>query len=310
MQQQLPVDAEYWMSPENYFVTEEEAKGLRVKNSVAYHSVLPQWLENMQANLPVAEQHESVTSLFGKWQDEKCIVCGAGESIKGKSKYIREAQIGGWRVIAVDRIHGYLKSAGIVPDYTVSSDQSKRVLDFLYKVKKNDKLILDMKMNPEVVEKLSWKPSRLFFYIPCNPFSDTTVKCFKEYPRKYFGLRANYVVGSFATDVAIFMGCRKIVLIGHDLGWRTEEAIDTIYKIRPAVGGFTQKLTHLKKQEINEQTKKIEWDDFYTIDAFLGCADGMKRYLKWHPEVEFVNSSGGLLTFFKNMPFEKALEEE
>lgn len=230
------------------------------------------WMRNLKANDAHIRSLPPVSKTFGQWAGEPGLVCGAGPSLHGNMDHVREAARSGWRIVAVDRAFNALKRAGVRPDITVASDASPAVAAFFDPelLDASDSAALCAIAHPEVFARLARCRRMVFACI--NPFSEFWRYVQKNYPGELPCLRPGYVVTFSAVDLALWMGCDPVVTIGNELCWPSREAVEPRYR----------------------QAQIIELPDGRaTIPAFQRAARAFRFFPQHHPDVLFVNASGG-----------------
>lgn len=211
----------------------------KVNAATATH-LLPMWLENLRqnviGNIEVPDIREIENSVAPGTQ---CLVIGAGPSLLSNnqlsilhdSTFYQEHQ-----GVIISTAHS-LKDcldADVIPDYMTMIDASPKMMDFIdHEIVDEHKGeitgIFSMETDPTVLER--WKGKKLFFLtiIPSltTPNVQTVLSCL--FPNiTEFDCLAN--CGGFSWNIARYMGCNPITLIGMDLSYKPDFPIkDTPY---------------------------------------------------------------------------------
>jgi hypothetical protein len=240
------------------------------------------WSQNVLANEYAFRNDKSIKDMYGQWEGMKTLVVGAGPSANTHVRGIKKKQDAGWKIIAVDRVHKMLRENDIVPDLTIACDAQKTVGGFLSEVDEKDTVVMNISQDPTIVRTLKSKAGKSYFYALANPYSRTFAEWFSKYDKNLFCIRAGYVVGFAATDLAYWMGSRIVALIGNEFSWKSKSSIEEIYK--------KEMIFKIKDNEDG----KIR----YSISAFM-CAADIFHIFKRHDDCDFINCSDGIIKSFR-----------
>ena len=146
--------------------------------------------------------------------DIPAIIVAAGPSLKGSIDYLRKAK-GKAYVFAVDRILDYLLDAGIEPDFIVTVDPIKPLEYFTTRTDVTIPLLCSMDSNWEVLQQ--HKGKKIFY--SCNQFYQRIYLSQKKEPPLIF---TGASVATTAFSACLFLGFKKIALVGQDLAYDGE----------------------------------------------------------------------------------------
>ena len=285
----MPVfDAEKVMSADSYGLDAATRRATEDSNSRIDLMWWKRWFANLEANESEWKSRPALSSLFGSWKGERCIVAGAGPSLKENLPLLEEAAKCGWRIVSVDRAFTMLKEGGIRPDITVSSDAGACVTDFFDKATpgSDDVFALSVITHPDVYKKLS--NCQIYVYSCANPFSAFWRFAAERLSKGVPCLRPGFIVTFSAVDLALWMGANPIMTVGNELSWREGAPTEKCYedaKLIRAPGGRI------------------------TISSFLKAARAFRFFSARYPDVEFIDASGGIAEGWKKTDMEKAIRE-
>jgi hypothetical protein len=275
------------MNPASYGHTPDEARSILV-NNIQIEKLNKNWIRNIQYNLGRVREDNLLSRQLGTWAGKNTIVVGAGPSARENIEYIKDAVARGWKVIAVDRVHGLLKTNGITPDYTISMDSKGVVKDFFTHVDREDKLVMKLKQHTGVIGYAERKAGHVYYYETINPYSPMTTYLYDRLPHEIFCLRTGFVVGFVALDMAIWMGSEKIVLIGNELSWKNRGDVDKMYE------------STLQLMEVGGRT-------YYTLTSFAAAAAAFNFIGLLHNDLDIVDCSDGIISDIKKASMKEAI---
>ena len=210
------------------------------------------WFENLAENLPLIRTEGDVKDLE-RLDGKPAVVIGAGPSVR---KYrhleaLREVQ-GNVVIFATDRMLRECFKAGLLPDFAVTSDGSDSIKDFYDGLWIEDlKVALSVFTSPKAVSVMEGK--RFWFIPPVDsPFEE------KSLTRAVYWMTGGKTilvslgnVGGMAWNLAYFLGCNPIFLVGLDYGYGEDTRIeDTIYY---------EAYVNLCKGNVEEARKCFKW---------------------------------------------------
>ena len=222
-------------------------------------------------------------------------VVGAGPSLDKNAKNLRYFP---GIIIASDRAAKSLTAQDIAPDIVVAVDPRPyhiaKMLD--YPENKEQLLIASVCIHPDVVK--AWK-GRLMFMSHMNPgtqfFDHVLPEVFPDMP----GLYVMGNVGNMCVQLAAYMGCGKIVLVGQDYGY-TGGKMHADDWFRTPAGWMREEKNHAA--DLARRTGKLIVDGIETYAPYVSYRKSLMNLVEeWRLSV--VNATeGGILT---GLPREK-----
>jgi hypothetical protein len=186
------------------------------------------FMNSIMRNVPKIIESHGINNLFKIFPDCPCIICSSGPSLDKAFEDIRKAK-GKVIVISIDTALPLLLAKGVVPDMVVGIDP---LPDNKALFKKNRNLLKDVpgifmaQYTPEVIRTypgpiyISGMPGNQI-YSWLSPFwgDKGMVDCFGG------------SVSHYATQIAEYMGCNVIALVGQDLCYKKKYHAGNITKI-------------------------------------------------------------------------------
>jgi hypothetical protein len=286
-----PFDPAYWMKISSYKHT-EKIKSLTAAHSCVVDRANKEWVENANKNLSRLTPNNFLSGQFGQWAGESALMVGAGKSMRDNIEGIRRLQRNGWRIVVCDRAFITMRKAGIVPDFVVTLDSKGVVQDFLVGLSPEDKVACAIMQHPHTISKCEKKTKgNVFYYTHINPFSaiHRFLWAQQAIPRMLFALRAGYLVSFSAVDLAYWMGCSRIAMIGNDLCWHERTEVDSYYLNNPGSVYQVQKGRDAK----------------FTIQAFFQAAEIFKEFTRLDPSLDLIDCSGGIIKGVRELKMEE-----
>jgi len=280
-------DRDKWLDWHTYYDNIEQCKNA-VKLAKANDDVLWDIVDdNISCNLSLIEDvfaNDWIDeAMYGKYQGP-VLVCGAGPSLPFYLPAVKEKYLEGVPVIAVDRAFRLLKANGIKPMLTVSVDPQMTVRRFYDDIEPDDTVALSFGVNMSTTIKAM--DSNILWFAPMHPVSPFWGLQYVNYGKKIATVRPGGVVGYSAVDIAIWCGFDMIVSIGNDFSWKYDDFSETVFFAR---GGFD--FINLKEEKR------------FTIKPFQDAANTFSYFPHWHPEVEFIDASDGIIKGWKKQLF-------
>jgi len=262
------------------------------------------WAFNASANRCFVKPDNQVSVLFNMWKNKKCLVVGAGMSVRREIGPIRLLQQDGYKIIACDRMFGFLRSNDVKPDLTISCDATERVGLFFERLDNEDAVVLSVQQHPSFVKAAVETTENVFFYYSINRFCPIANGIEHEYDEcfKESGILAHLLVGFNAVQLAYAMGCKKIVLIGNELCWFHKEEIDRCYVEQHKISADEPRIL-IGKTKNGELT-------WWSIGEFIDAANAFNDVAKFFNDAEWIDASGGLIYNMKKMTLSEVSKSE
>lgn len=231
--------------------------------------------ERLQQNEAFIRKHQDVTTLFGTLPGKTVVVAGAGPTLADQYQWLtRERER--FCLVAVDAALRSLIDAGIVPDILLTADTHVSLMSLFFdgvdfSRLSETKLVYFPVVVPELLQ--AWPGDCLTTY----SWQDYYQQLAAVLPRGE--LHTSGSVIHPAVDLAVKMGARNIVLVGADFS-------------------FTKGQTHVTG---HQKLVLEEWSQCWVLNGngervatsqnFRGFLCDLERYIAWHPEVNFYNTS-------------------
>ena len=295
-------------------------------NAVTVMHYMPMWLENIYKNF--FKEHikdlSDIKKIAGTAKGKPAIAIGAGPSLF-KYKHLEllaQSQFYQQKVGPILTTSHTVKDcleAGVIPDYMILLDPEPIMMthidhDIVDKYADQITGVFCITTDHEVYKR--WKGKKVFFI---SAISEATIPNVMAIISGLFPeiteMNALANAGSFSWNVARFMGCNPIVLIGMDQGFLPE----TPFEETPYYNAF--KRSHSTHQEIVDDCFHFHTHSFfknnsYTDDIYKNFAANtieIARITKEQEGVETLNCTGGGFIdkpeIIENMWFEDFLEK-
>lgn len=197
-------------------------------------NLMPMWTKNIRENMPYITGNHDVKEVAGKYGElnAPAIAIGAGPSLLDNAsktdhlKMISESHFNG-TIIATDRILADCYRYGINPNYVVVVDGSERIYDRFFdhdivrENAHNTTAILANHTHPSIVEEWSNNGKDILFYtssIPNEllPNASSIIGLITDNTE----INSGGNCGSFAINIAQYMRCSPVAMIGMDLSYK------------------------------------------------------------------------------------------
>lgn len=277
-------DRSHWLNCDNYADTPE---GLKRCAATTYEREQHLW-DMMDANITdLFSQIEDgyydpewVDKAFYGKHEGPVIICGAGPSLLSDMDKIKhQYEENDCPIIAVDRSFRTLKENGIKPWLTVSVDPQMSVWNFYRDcVEEGDNIALNAVCDTSVFNEVASNGANIFLFGSLQPFSPFWDLARQEYGEHIATTRPGCIVTYSAVDIAVWAGFNPIVTIGNELCFDPAKDGELI-KNYAENGGF---IFHSCD------------DGRLTIPPFMDAAHAFSFFPQWHPDIYFVEASGGL----------------
>lgn len=277
----------------------EDEEALVAAMNENFLGACPFWKENLEANSEHLKGPESyLLSMKESW-DNLALVVGGGKSAYDNIEHIRAAQLLGWKIVAVDKLHSTLRDCGIVPDLTVSVDPQKHVLKMCDKVDEKDTVALSIIQDKEMVKSVCERAGKVVFYEPAQKKSPIYRLCEDKYP-DLFSIYTGMVAGCIAADAArlCLSGEEKtVLLIGNEFCWFDKYDVPELY--RSPESPYCQKIYSAELDGVGK---------VYTIEAFIKSQYVMYALLD-DLDLLLIDCSGGILRCCTRGKLEEVIHE-
>lgn len=255
------------------------------KNAITMHNWNRWWDNAWTAATEYSKKCKGIEELAGTLEGKSCVVCAAGPSLSKHLDFIREVA-GNVHIICVDRA---FPQVWIDADMVVSVDQSIRCCDFMMRIRKQDdvKAALSLTSNPATYDLMLSREIETYQYgCAMGMFYENVKRVWPELAPRC-RLSGGAIVTVTAIDIAVMMGAKRIITIGNDLMCGKE----TLH------------------EELQKNPNLIDLgDNRYAAEAFIIAAYALREFVKIHPDVEFLDLSGGLDKGFVKINESEALK--
>mgnify|MGYP001626209389 CR=1 FL=1 len=287
-------------------------KNVKVVMDLTFYSKCSLWYDNFAVNLPMIRGGRDVSEL-PRFDGEPVVLVGAGPSIW---KFNHLELLGKWRkpIICVDKMLIPLLKRGIKPNIVASVDGDPSIKSFYDDPAVDEvegvKAVFSVTVHPEVVKRC---PFEKYWFInifdePTEPRSLTAAFHFMS-GRKSM-LVAGGTVGFFIVNLAYFLGCNPIILIGYDYSYDDLDITKTAY-YKAYLAKCNGDKEAVKRYFSVRQNPKFK--NFYLIDLMWQVyRDIFEFYVKRMP-VKIINATeAGSLHSIRNVEqrrFKQVLEQ-
>lgn len=177
----------------------------------------PQWVRQFLENLPQFAKTLTIDSLANQFAGKPAIVIGRGPSLDAALPAIKQLQNSSVLVAAGAALHR-LFDADIIPDFAIFYD-ANAVTEQLYglpDIYLSAINVIVCPHTPPAIYNYAFRESYLFLAENAAQLSDWYDKALGK---KHLRLEGGGTVSVIAMQLAYFMGCREIALIGQDLAF-------------------------------------------------------------------------------------------
>lgn len=173
-------------------------------------------LFNILRNLPAIVSGTPVGNLRGWCAGEPAFVVAAGPSLDKNISYLSEAREHGW-VIAVDTALAPLREAGVIPQLLVTCDPTP--LNERHFSGWPDLGETILAFHPEVHAEIPGTYSGRARILVLHDGESRLLRCLDLAPRPGEALACGIMTAHLAFNLAVYLGCDPIVLVGLDLAF-------------------------------------------------------------------------------------------
>jgi len=193
---------------------------------LTFYTKAPMWYNNFAENLAIIRKGKDVKEL-PRLDGKPCICLGAGPSV-WKHNHLELLKKWKGMILCCDRMLIECLKRGIVPFAVATVDGDKRIKEFyddpiVDKYKDQVKAVFSaVTVHPEVVRRC---PFEKYWFVPIyddprKPKSLTFALYYLSGEKSL--LVTGGTVGSFIFNLAYFLGCNPIILVGYDYSYDAE----------------------------------------------------------------------------------------
>ena len=279
-------------------------------------ALLPEWCKNAGANYSHIVAGHDIAELprYFKAGSKRAIVVGGGPSVqrRGHLGQLREClhSMSTYRpffIVATDKMAAQCIENKIILDLVVSLDSNLKIREFLtdHVLKAMNKvgaaLVLSVTSPPELVAAASKHRVRCFFHIPwieAKFAPNVALMLHSMFDGKVSTMNAAGNCGGLGWVAACAAGCRKVALIGMDMGYYPDQRLDdTAYAadIRRMAGNDPEKFGKFFSH-YEHKCWGVLGGKYLTDFVFQGYLDTFLALIKGTPAVQTFNcTEGGVL---------------
>lgn len=172
-----------------------------------------EWAHNICKNFAILRRARPIAELFGRYEGQTAVVCGAGPSLAGSLAEIsslRKAVV----LIAVDTAVRPLSLAGLDPDFVVTVDPQPVNRHYLEAYTGAARFLVDPTTSYLGLRRLS--PERLYYCASPFPLAKLL---YQNLPGPPGEIAFGGSVSTNAYDLACKLGCSRILLYGQDFSF-------------------------------------------------------------------------------------------
>ena len=289
---EINTDATLFVFPPDLILADDARE--RTKNVLASHLLSNvtknQFKENdpvlrtrLKQNYAYLKSDKNIDLLIDLAKGKEAVVIGAGPSVerqipKLKLLYnLKKRPV----MICVATASKLIVDAGIIPDYLVIVDKDVALSHPLvcnFADLKESRLVYFPLVMPEVLR--AWKTERYFAYSRGKVYDEVKL----IFPSGY--LFSGGSVIHVATDLAVKLGCSSITFYGADFSYNSNQT--HAGHLRGTLPNY-QNIASPK--DTKHSLKNGYGDKVNTHSSFISYLIEMEKYIKFHPEVKFWNSS-------------------
>jgi len=239
-----------------------------------------------------------ITQFLGRFEDIPAIIVSAGPSLNDNMHYLKEVKDRAV-IMAVGSAIKVLDSNGIVPHFRLAIDgteSERRVFDGIQT--DNSILIFTDTLCSGILENYEGGKARMAFDIGAL---DKYV--FHRLYGELSPVQSGFSIANVALDLAIKLGCRKIIFMGQDLSYT--EGKTYAKGIQPA-----REIDFSREEFV--KTTNTAGETVYTSSFLLGMRSLFERMIQFNPCIDYINATmrGLNIAGAVNKPFEQVMKED
>jgi len=177
----------------------------------------PQWVRQFLENLPHFAKTLTIDALANQFTDKPAIVIGRGPSLDAALPAIKQLQKSAVLVAVGASLHR-LFEANITPDFAIFYD-ANAVTEQLYGLPESYLSTITVIVCPHTPKAIYEYAFREFYLFLAENSAQLSDWYDKALGKKHLRLEGGGTVSVIAMQLAYFMGCREIALIGQDLAF-------------------------------------------------------------------------------------------
>jgi len=226
------------------------------------------WMRNLAENLPTIRSSHDINDI-PKFSGRPALVVGAGPSVlqqKGLGKKLRK-----WKgvIFCCDRMLPELARDRVTPHFVTTVDADEKIADFYSAVSRarllKVKVVMNHIVSPVTVAQVPSESRYFFVGYWDDPFNKVSLtRIFHELTGKTI-MPTSGNTGSAAWNLALFLGCNPIGMLGLDFAYATMNASETTYfeTFKTLSGGDEQKFLSYYRQGSTWAGKKVLTDQMF-----------------------------------------------
>lgn len=190
---------------------------------------LKSWMENLAENMDIIKINKDISQL-PKARNRDAIIVGGGPSFGERGHIEILKNVRNKTIISTDKMLIPLLKSGITPDFVLSVDGHRKFIEPFYDSELiNENLstvgIMAVMVAPNVVQKFRGEK---FFFTPMIDDADLPVSLSKalSFITKKSILSTGGNTGITCINFAYYLGFKKIILTGMDLGYTMDTPIE------------------------------------------------------------------------------------
>lgn len=248
-------------------------------NKRTYHFFKDKWLKNSMAQIPGILSSPSIEHLRNRFPNTTAVVIGSGPSLQKDIHWIKKLEHHALIIAAGSSIQALVQH-GIYPHLTVVMDGGS-INDVIFK-------------NPETLVAPLLSTTSAYFKIAASKNSeviysvlrnDTIAQYCLNREKDDFLLEPTETVTGTAMQAAIWMGARRIIMMGQDLSFPGEKF-------------YADGVSHVHESYVTRslnsaslQVKNVQGSYNATNQNFLFMKHGLENLISAFSSVEFINTT-------------------
>lgn len=293
---------DWWNRFKKDFIKYAKLHEINTNTAVAYSN---DWLTNFFENLKQIPQSVNLESFESSLNGVPGIVVSAGPSLNKNIHLLKEIQDKAVIISAGSAIN-ILEKNGIKPHIMVGVDGGEAESRLFNNIKSKD-IYFAYSSSVHFDGLKNYEGPKLFFKMNVLMYD----KWFeKEMGMNTKELRSGASVSNLALDIARFIGCNPIILIGQDLSYSNMQT----YADGAVLKDEQDKVFRKNVEEKNKhyiQNTDINGNMVYTIPSMISIKIYFEEYVKLYPDITYLNGTeGGLpISGISNRPLKEIIDK-